>query len=44
MELDSSGKTLLLVIDVQNKQGSVEEIYVRDGDSAYRLAEDFVLR
>lgn len=44
MGLGDSGKALLLIIDVQSKQGSVEEVCVRDGDSAYCLAEDFVLR
>lgn len=41
----SCGGELLVVIDVQSKkQGAVKEIFVRDGDNAYRLAEDFVLR
>lgn len=35
---------LLLIIDVRSRQGAVEEIYVRDGDSVYALAEGFIAR
>lgn len=35
---------LMLIIDVQSKRGAVEEVHVRDGDSAYLLAKGFVVR
>ena len=35
---------LLLIIDVQSRQGAIEEVYVREGDNVFLLAEAFTIR
>lgn len=42
---DKKSGPILLIIDVQSsKRGAIDEVFVREGDSVYHLADTFISR